>query len=378
MGSESGRLIQLSILGSVAISPLLVLPTMVGALVDYTRFDESQAGFIAAIGALGSAVAAITLGLRMRHINPRRLAIVGLAILAIADALSATVSLAPTWLFYLLRALSGIGGAAAYAAVMASIAAMQNPERGYGVFGVFQFALSAIGLYGLPFILPDVGAAGMYLVLATAAAASLAFANAVLDRVPLAQGAASALELHILLRPVAILAMLGIGLFETANTMHFTYAERIGVSFAIEPHRIGEILGIATVVGIPAAFGVVWLGNRLGDLLPILATLVLASIALLVLNSLSGTAVYTMAMCALGVAWAFGLPYFWAVEARLDPGGSVVVAGGFFTSSGAALGPALAAMLVGDNDYGGVLLASVGIYAIVAALMWFCLRSAAE
>lgn len=374
--SEHSRLLQLSILGSVAIMPLLILPTMVGALVDYTPFDESQAGWIAAIGSLGGAGAAIALGLRMRHLNPRMLAFTGLAILMVSDSLSAAVTQLPVWLFYGLRASSGIGGAIAYASVMASIAAMQNPERGYGVFVVIQFSLSGAGLYGLPFALPIIGVEGMYLLLAASAAVSFAFASAALDRKPVDAHDEPALELHILMMPAALLAMLGIGLFETANTMHFTYAERIGVDFGLANYRIGEILGIATIAGIPAGFGVIWLGNRLGDLVPILATLVIAIVALLLLITYRGAGVYTFAMCALGIIWAFGLPYFWAIEARLDPGGSVVVAGGFFTSAGAGLGPALAATLVGEHGYNGVLLVSVGIYLIVAILMWFCLRFA--
>jgi hypothetical protein len=83
----------------------------------------------------------------------------------------------------------------------------------------------------------------------------------------------------------------------------------------------------------------------------------------------SGTAVYVVAMCALSVAWAFGLPYFQAFEARLDPGGSVVVAGGFFTAMGAAAGPALAASLVSPNYYADVLLGAIVIYLVAAGLM---------
>ena len=74
------------------------------------------------------------------------------------------------------------------------------------------------------------------------------------------------------------------------------------------------------------------------------------------------------------MAWAFGLPYFQAFEARLDPGGSVVVAGGFFTSVGAAIGPALAATLVRPGDYSWVILASIGIYLAVAVLMYAAAR----
>ncbi len=367
MASEQIRIIRLSLLGSVSILPLLVLPTMVGALVDYAGFTESEAGWVAALGGMGGALAAIVIALRIRHLDPRKLAVVGLIALALFDAASMLVGKLPVWMFLTLRALSGVGGAAAYAAVMTTIAAMPDSERGYGVFMVFQFALSAVGLYVLPQVLPDINVTGMYLGLAVAAVLALSQTGSVTRRT--ASVEEPSIEIHMLIKPAAVLAMLGIGLFEVANNMHFTYAERIGVSFALPDYRIGEILAIATIIGIPAAFGVVWLGNRYGQLRPITAALFLAVSALMLLIFWSGTAVYVVAMCALSVAWAFGLPYFQAFEARLDPGGSVVVAGGFFTAMGGAAGPALAASLVAPNYYADVLLGAIVIYLVAAGLM---------
>jgi predicted MFS family arabinose efflux permease len=374
MSNDAIRLVKLTVLGSVAILPLLILPTMVGALVDYAGFTESAAGWVASAGFAGGAGAAVLLALRIRHLDPRMLALAGLMTLAVADSLSALAMKMPLSVFLGLRVVSGIGGATAYAAVMATIAASDMPERGYGVFSVFQFGLSAVGLYMLPLVLADIGVTGMYLGLAAAAVLAMPLFGSVLTRGPAAKTSDPAIEIHMLLKPAAILAMLGIGLYEAANTMHFTYAERIGVSFGLADHRIGEILGIVTVIGMPAAFGVVWLGNRFGDLLPILAALLLSIAALGLLMLSSGQGTYIVAMCALSIAWAFGLPYFQSVEARLDPGGSVVVAGGFFTSGGGALGPAMAAMLVGGQGYAGVLLAAICIYLVAAALMTVCLR----
>lgn len=361
------RIIRLAILGSVSILPLLILPTMVGALVDYADFTDAQAGWVAAVRGMGGALGAIVLALRIRHLDPRKLAVAGLIALVLFDCASTFVGAMPVWLFLVLRASSGLAGAAVYAAVMTSIAASPDSERGYGVFVVFQFALSALGLYALPLALPNIAVTGMFLGLAAAAALALPLSTAVRGRT--APAAADSVEIHMLLKPAAILAMLGIGLFEAANNMHFTYAERIGVAFGLPDYRIGEILGVATVVGIPAAFAVVWLGDRWQQLRPISAALILAIAALTGLLDGSGPAVYALAMCALSVAWAFGLPYFQAFEARLDPGGSVVVAGGFFTAVGGALGPSLAALYVSPQGYADVLLVAIGLYIAVACLM---------
>ncbi|MGI9205330.1 MAG: MFS transporter, partial [Woeseiaceae bacterium] len=358
-----------------AILPILILPTMVGALIEYSGFTESEAGWLATAGFVGSALGAIVIGLRIRHIDPRRLVIAGVLALALFDGLSALVSYIPIPLFVAFRFLSGLGGAAAYAAVVASIATMASPERGYGTFTVFQFGISAIGLYGLPYVLPLVGAAGMFVLMAIAAAATLLLTTAVVHR----EAAASdqAIELHMLLRPAAILAMLGIGLYETANFMQYTYAERIGLGFGLTNVQIGETLGLATLLGVPAGLAVVWLGDRFGQLMPLLAAIACSVGGHILLLNSSAPVMYVIASCMIGGGWAFGLAYFYSIEARLDPGGSVVVVGGFFTSCGSAIGPALAAMLVKPDVFDDVLLAAMGVFAlvgVVVTLAVFCAR----
>ena len=373
MSSETRRIICLSILGSIAILPVLILPAMVGALIDYAAFTESEAGWLAAAGFAGSAIGAVATGLRIRHYDPARLAVGGLITLAAFDTLAALVSVMPAELFVILRFISGLSGAVVYAAVVASIAATKNPEKGYGVFMVFQFGLSAIGLYGLPYLLPHIGIVGMYLGLAAAALCSLVLAKSVVHRESAV--AEPAIELHILMRPAAILAMLGIGLYESANFMQYTYAERIGITFGLSNIQIGEVLGIASLLGIPAALLVVWIGDRFGQLGPLLVAIAVSVIGHVMLYSPDGPASFVIAIFALGMSWSFGLAFFYAFEARLDPGGTVIVVGGFFTASGSVAGPALAAALVQPGDFRLVIASAIALYCAAAVLILFSAAS---
>ena len=376
MQAETLRIIRASVLGSVAILPILILPSLVGALVDYAAFTEAEAGWVVAVGFAGSALGAIAVGLRIRHLDPRMLAVFGLVTLALFDALSTFADQLPVWLFVTFRFVSGIGGAVAYASVMASIAASNLPERGYGIFMVFQFGISAVLLYVLPLVLADIGIVGTFLMMSGAAALSLLLKNAVVHRSGAVEDAI--IELHMLIRPAAVLAMLGIGFYETANFMYYTYADRIGVSIGIPNFRIGQTLGIASLLGIPGALIVVWIADRFGQLRPLLFALALSIGALTLLLFEAGLATYVAAMYMLGFAWSFGLSYFYALEARLDPGGSVVVVGGFFTSIGSVTGPALAATLVAPDGYAHVLMTAIGVYAVVMCLATLSVRNAAK
>lgn len=66
-----------------------------------------------------------------------------------------------------------------------------------------------------------------------------------------------------------LLGALGFAVYEAANTAQFTYLERLGVSLALTDQQIGLALLIASLAGIPGAFTIVFLGSRLGRMLPL-------------------------------------------------------------------------------------------------------------
>jgi MFS family permease len=367
MSPEAAQITRLSTLGSIAILPILILPVMVGALIDYAGFTDAQAGWMATAGFVGSALAAIIVGLRIRHLNPRSVCVFGLIVLVVFDCLSAFVNQMPTEVFVVVRFISGLGGAAAYASVVTSIAALREPERGYGMFTVLQFGLSSALFYLLPIVLPTIGVGGMFILMSLLAALALSMKDSVLLRD--AVDDEQKLETKSLLKPAALLAMLGIGAYEVANFMQYTYAERIGLEFDLSSIEAGQTLGLATLLGVPAGLAVVWLGDRFGQLKPLLGAIIASVAAHFLLLSDGGPASYIISMCIISAAWAFGLAYFYSIEARLDPAGSVVVVGGFFTACGGALGPALAAMLVRPNNFSVVLATAIGVYVIVGLLM---------
>ena len=155
-------------------------------------------------------------------------------------------------------------------------------------------------------------------------------------------------------------------LFEAANFAHFTYIERIGVAFELEPEQIGMVLGLGIVLGIPGGPGVVLLGPRFGRFRPILLGVVCELIALILLLTASGIVTYTVANCLRGMAWAFVLSYLQAIAAEIDPGGGV--AAGIGTPIGGSLGPGVAAMLIAPGYYADVLWASSFTLLVVTAL----------
>jgi MFS family permease len=364
------RTLLMAALGSVALMPLLVLPVMVGSFVDHLGLSDSEAGYVASAGFLGGAMAAFYISLRIHHLSLRRLAFIGLGILILTDGISIAAAQLPAGVFVALRFISGAGGVAAYASVMSAYAGWREPDRAYGLFMAIQFLVSSVGLFGLPWILPDTGVSGLFALFTMLDVAALLLVVQLPgsdERKP--AGSGSPVEWRVILAQTSLLCLLGIGLFEASNMASFTYAERIGVSFGLQGSEIGLVLGTATLLGIPAAFGVFLLGSRFGRYPPILVTALIQSSALLILLTGPGELKYVISMCLMAMGWGFALPYFQAIEAQIDPRGSVVVAGGFATSFGGFLGPALAASLISPGSYGGMIVTASASYIVVIILM---------
>jgi MFS family permease len=326
----------------------------------------------------GSAVAAIVVALRVHHIDLRRIAALGFSLAALTDGLSSASGHVPE-LFLVFRFLAGLGIGAAYASITAGIARLDDPDRGFGLLMMFQFALQAIGLYTLPHLLHLVGIAGMFQLIAGLDLLGAVLSRHLPARDPVAQQAEPpSIELHVLLAKASLLSLVGLGLYETANLAQFTFSERFGVSLALAPEQIGMILGISSAVGIPGALAIVWLGPRFGHVAPLLGGVTCSAAAVVALMLATEIWSYGIALCVWGFAWAFTLPYFLVIQAELDPKGSVVTASSFAAAVGTVVGPAIAAVMVGPAGHRGVLAVAVAIYGLTALSMFGCHRARRE
>lgn len=256
---------------------------------------------------------------------------------------------------------------------MGSIAGYRSPDRGYGLFMALQFFVSGAGLYLLPPLMPQLGVTGVFVVFAVAALLGLLFLGGVPSREERAATPAPlTVEWKIILAPTALLCLLAYGLFESAQMGQFAYIERIGVNLGLSAEQLGLSLGFASFIGIPGAMAVTVLGSRFGYFRPIMVAASIQIAMMVWLLRASTFAEYFTIACVFSIFWAFVLPYFQAMCARIDPRGSVVVAGGFATGAAGFLGPAGAALLVRPGDYSlmitGVIVVLLAVIALTAVI----------
>jgi MFS family permease len=154
-----------SIIGTVALLPLLILPAMIGVLVDESSMTESFAGWSASVNFAGGALVALAMAFRMHRLDLRRIAAIALA-LAMAGDIASGLAVNSDAGFLTARFLAGIGAGAAYTIALAAFARFADVERGYGIFVTLQFVVSGIGLYVLPVYSALLHTPGMFLLIA--------------------------------------------------------------------------------------------------------------------------------------------------------------------------------------------------------------------
>ncbi len=354
-----------SVIGTFTIMPLLVLPALIGTLVDEGGMGESFAGWVASANFTGGATAALLMAFRMHGLDLRRVATIGILVSISGDVASSMLAHQGPG-FLALRFLTGFAASSVHVAASAAFARHASVERGYGLFITLQFIVSGIGLYVVPVFSHALGVSGLFQMIAALQLASLPLLRFLPGRAVGARAPGRADERRILLAAVTLFALLGYGLFESANTAQFTYIERWGVALSFSDNQIGVALMVASLAGIPGAFLVMLIGQRWGYLQPLLGGMVLAVAGLALLMLTHAYSLYFAAGCFLGFSWAFCLPYIQSLMASIDRNGSAVAAGSSIATIGGAVGPGLAALVVGGGNYRGVFLLSIVLFAIAA------------
>ncbi|MEM6914546.1 MAG: MFS transporter [Pseudomonadota bacterium] len=377
------RYLAFSTIGTIMLLPLLLLPGVVGVLVDEGGLSEVEAGWLSSLGSIGGAGISLLMAMRMHHIPPRPVAAVAIACAIVLDILSA-YTVGPSFLFFALRVLSGLATTVAYVLVIAAFARFVSFERGYGLFVTLQFFVSGVGLYLLPVYSADIGASGLYLMFAAGGLLALGLSPSLPGKAPRHYAGAERRttpkergELGVLFSIASLAAIIGFGVYEMANNAQFTYTERYGVSIDLSDQAIGTTLLFASLLGIPGAFAIVAVGDRFGLVAPLACGVGLAAIGLLVLIATQTFTGYLVGNSLMGFSWAFCLPYIQAFLASLDRDGSALAGGSTASTLGAAVGPAIAATVIGGGGYSSVFVLSIAMF-LVSIMLFVFSRTKAE
>ncbi|KVX56028.1 MFS transporter [Burkholderia cepacia] len=357
-----------------AITPLLLLvaPAVAGQLATQLGLSASQIGtyFFVELGAFS--LATVPSYLWLGRIDARRVAAFAIALFGAGNLLTALWM--PGFVALLaLRAVTALGGGSLMVLCMTSAATSENSDRVYGLWVVGQLIAGAIGLFVLPHVFAAFGLRALYVALA-----GLALLAAPLSRgFPSSLGARTAPARHArgaAARTPQGLIVLAIGAvltFYLAIGSVWTFASRAAAEAGLDPQSTGNVLAIASVMGIAGAALASCAGGRLARRAMLTAGYALLAASLVALAVMRQAGGYSAAIFAFKFAWTFVLPFILATVAQIDTSGRLVATLNFVIGAGLAAGPLLAGLML---DAGGTMHALFTIATAVAIVSFAALR----
>jgi len=327
-----------------AITPtiLMTAPAVAAQLATQWQLSPSQIGdlFSTELGAMS--LATLPAFWWLKRLDWRRAALLAGGLFIAANLLSMLADDYGTLLA--LRFCSALAGGSLMIICLSSAASTANPSRVYGLWVMGQLVVGAIGLSILPRLFEHYGLAACYLILAGLMTLFLPLARyfpqgaAVTER-RVEQTALSS-------KWQAALGILGILSFYISLSGVWTFIGSISAKAGIGAEYSGEILAVATLMGIVGAGCASLIGNRLPRTLLLLLGYASMAGSVLLLLGQPEMARFALAALVFKFTWTFILPLILACLADLDRSGKLMNASNLVIGGGLAIGPTVAGRLI--------------------------------
>jgi predicted MFS family arabinose efflux permease len=379
VASPNGEIarVLLAFLATAGLFYVNIMPALVDGLIEGLGFSNREAGLVGSANVYGAAAGAFTAVFIVKRINWRLAAVVLLIGLIAVDLLSMLLTSAPVLIGT--RFVHGCIGGLLVGIGFAVMSRTTEVGRSFGYLLTIQFGLGGLGLIYLPPLVPAFGTKALFLSLISFSVVTLCMLPFLSDypareQKPGKEGSKGN-------RKLIALALLATFLFQAANMGIYAYAIGIGKHALLDTGFISNALGVAAWIAIIGSVLVILMSTRFGRLWPVGIAILLTAMSLWLLHFSDfkpggwETSVYWWSNVLWGITWAFVISYLLGMCSEFDTTGQMAALGGFASKMGLASGPAVAALLVGDDNYG--LLINVSVVALIACLTVMILPAAA-
>jgi predicted MFS family arabinose efflux permease len=348
-----------SLLYPIGPAAIVLMPMIVGGLIDTYGYTEQQAANVAALEGMGLVVSSVLAAFWIRKFS--WVSALVLAFLAYALLNGVSANLAGYAPLLVVRFLTGLAGGSLFAVSVAALGDNREPDRAFGIAQAVQGVLMLAAFAAAPYLVKAWGVGSLYYLLGGASLLMLVIARWFPARGRLradadamaGQGAQSNIE-HTGLIWLGLVASV---IFFVNVFGFWAFVERIGQEAQLPPGTIGLALGVSQVVAILGALGAAWASDRYGRYWPLLIVLVGQAWSLFALRGSFGPVAFFVATGAFQALFIVGVSYQMGAIAGLDVRGRFLVMMTAAQGLGSAIGPALAATLIRDgNDYDRVML----------------------
>ena len=347
----------LAFLATAGIFYVNIMPAIVDGLIEGLGFSNREAGFVGSSNTYGAAFGAFTIVFFVKTLEWRKAAYALLIGLISIDLISMTLTSANSLIA--LRALHGFIGGALVGIGFAVMSRTTEVSRSFGYLLTIQFGLGGLGIIYLPSLVPIFGTKALFLSLAAFSVVTLLMLPFLGDYPPgRVHPERTAGKIRYLPAAAALFATF---LFQAANMAVYAYALGIGKFAGLSPNFVSNSLGVSAWIAIAGSVLVILMSTRYGRLKPVGFAILVTAAATWALHYSHVnpdswfTSVYWLANLVIAIAWAFTISYLLGMNAEFDTTGQMAALGGFASKMGLASGPAVAALVVGENNYGLVI-----------------------
>ena len=369
-----GQTTLISAIYPVGPAAIILMPLIVGGLVDSYGFSEQQAGAIATAEGVGLVLGLLTAAVWVRSVTWRVALLAGLATYA---ALNFGSSIAQGYTGILaLRFLSGFVGGGVFAIIVAALGDNREPDRAFGIAQAVQGLVMGLLFAGAPSLMAVSGVNTLFYLMAGLAVATMVFLPKFPRRGVTVTGADFPDEVDSSSEPVPIALYFGLFggfVYYLAVFGFWGFIERMGMQAGLEDSTVGYALGISQLAAIVGALLAAGAAQRFGRFLPLLLALLGQLWVLWVLVGQFSSWSFYAGACAYQGLYVMATSYQLGVIAHLDSKGKFIVVMTALQGLGAALGPSIAAGLINDGDYSGIntaarvaLVLSLGLFLVLA------------
>lgn len=329
----------------------IVQPGFVQGLVAYFRFSEQEAGYVASAEMWGIALTTVLMSFLASRVNWRHALLFSVVVVALGNFASLAAEGAASFGWW--RFITGLGSGTLISLSFTMIGLTANPDRNFGFLIMGVLTYGALGLWLMPSAFGIFGMQGVIIFFALFALSALPL----LRYLPTSgeehvQIEADAVDLPRGLRAMAVATMF---IYFLGQGVVWAYLFLIGTNAGVSEQDVANGLTLSQFAGIAGAMAAALVGKRFGRVIPLSLGIFAGILPLTFLFGKFVSVEYAVVVCIYNFAWNMTHPYLLAAMASFDRGGRLVVHAVGGQMLGLAIGPALAALAIGDHDYTRVL-----------------------
>lgn len=351
-----------------AFAVLIMMPGLVGALVEALAFSPAWAGQVGAANLAGIALVSLIGFFSVDRWHLRRTTVFGAVLVLVAQLLCTQVTSLPPLIG--LQFIAGIGGGLLIVSGLGILGGMKNPDGVAALMLVGQLGFGILAYQVLEPVLDVFSVAGIFVALGLLSLPLLLFVGLM----PLRSFSEAAPEkdapIFKVLSLAAVLILLAELLLYAANTAIYAYTDRIGIGGGLSLDVVNNTLSLTNLCAMLAGLSVAYLGTRLGRRLPIVVALIVMGISFGGLHLFSSEVQFKVFSCLVLASLCVAMPYVIGLLVELDPAGRLASLSNCVVSVGAALGPFVGGVLL-DRQQGFLVLITASLVTILVTLLLF-------